>query len=113
MRSSILILVLVSLLVALVHATKINPLTDYVSISHPDYRSVDPKGYAKYSASKAGACINVHRAFNKRNTFVFTHGRSVELFARPNCQSRFAKTKTNTSPVMNIHAIMSFKVGSK
>ncbi|KAJ1669466.1 hypothetical protein GGF44_001901, partial [Coemansia sp. RSA 1694] len=105
MRLFIALFALFGLLVALASAAPIDPATDYVSIANPGYKDY----YKKYTASKAGACINVDKAFNKPNTFTFTHGRSVELYAGPNCSNKFHTTKTNKSPVLKIHAIRSFK----
>ncbi|KAJ2893322.1 hypothetical protein IWW38_002899 [Coemansia aciculifera] len=112
MRSFI-ILALLSLLVALALATtKIDPATDYVSLSQPEYTKATKEPYKKYTASKAGACINVHKAFSKSNTFIFTHGRRVELYNKPNCQSKF-KTTTSNKLALEIHGIASFRVESK
>ncbi|KAJ2877583.1 hypothetical protein H4R27_006157, partial [Coemansia aciculifera] len=50
----------------------------------------------------------------KSNTWTFTQGRSVELYAGANCTKKFYTTKTSPRGSIGYqHSIMSFKVRSK
>ncbi|KAJ2753811.1 hypothetical protein GGI19_002868 [Coemansia pectinata] len=100
------VLALISYLVALVYAA---PATDYVMLSNPAYQ-----GSAKVYTGSKTVCINVDNAFKKSNTWIFTQGRSVELYAGANCTKKFYTTKTSPRGSIGYqHSIMSFKVRSK
>ncbi|KAJ2491375.1 hypothetical protein IWW37_002364 [Coemansia sp. RSA 2050] len=67
-----------------------------------------------YTGSKSSACINVDKAFKKSNTWIFTLGRSVDLYSGANCTKKFYTTKSSSrSTIAYQHSIMSFKVRSK
>ncbi|KAJ1814695.1 hypothetical protein GGH91_005811 [Coemansia sp. RSA 2671] len=98
------VLALLSYLLALAFAA---PATDYVMLSNSAYKDT-----AKvYTGSKASACINVDKAFKKSNTWIFTLGRSVDLYSGANCTKKFYTTKKSSrSTIAYQHSIMSFKV---
>ncbi|KAJ2050671.1 hypothetical protein H4S04_002453 [Coemansia sp. S16] len=100
------VLALIAYLVALVYAA---PASDYVMLSNPAY-----KDSAKVYTNSKTVCINVDKAFRKSNTWIFTLGRSVELYAGANCTKKFYTTKSSARSAIGYqHSIMSFKVRAK
>ncbi|KAJ2740638.1 hypothetical protein GGI20_005704 [Coemansia sp. BCRC 34301] len=108
------VLALFTFLVALTNAAGATRGSSQIWLMNAAYKKQNKKGYVEYKNSAVGECINVKKIFNTPDTYIYTLGRPVKLYARADCKDKFHTTKAATNaPVSVKHAIMSFKVGKK
>ncbi|KAJ2642016.1 hypothetical protein GGF44_001861, partial [Coemansia sp. RSA 1694] len=83
---------------------------DFVMLQNEAYKEKTGSDYYRYDDNDSGECVNVKKIFNTSDTYIYSMGRSVKLYAERDCEDKFATNKASTDePVYTKHAILSFK----